>query len=150
MMRYVAPLEKRLRHLTPPDARAHLFRVHGGVASEQDVTLGQRLAEHAAATIGSWAFLAVQSGLLALWVLVNAVRLAGFDPPPFILLNLMLSFQAAFTGPILLIAANVGALRDHKQYDRMEEMERRLDAKLERLLRAQRGSEDGSEGGTAA
>lgn len=45
-------------------------------------------------------------------VLMRAGGVHAFDKPPFILLNLMLSFQAAYTGPILLIAANRSAERD--------------------------------------
>lgn len=77
-------------------------------------TLGQRAAERLARIIGSWRFLIVQSCLLATWIVLNVVELTihPWDPYPFILLNLMLSFQAAYTGPVLLIAANRSAERD--------------------------------------
>ncbi len=91
--------------------------MHPRRARVHETTTGERLADQAAGLIGSWRFLIVQACLLAAWVLVNAIRLAGFDPPPFILLNLCLSFQAAFTGPVLLIAANRAAQRDRKRDD---------------------------------
>lgn len=58
--------------------------------------------------VGSWAFVLSQSVVLAAWLTLNtlhAFHSFAWDNPPFILLNLGLSFQAAYTGPILLIAA---------------------------------------------
>ncbi|HEV7665266.1 MAG TPA: DUF1003 domain-containing protein [Chloroflexota bacterium] len=80
----------------------------------EHATLGQRTAEQMAKVIGSWRFLIIQSVLLAAWISFNtyALVLEHWDPAPFILLNLMLSFQAAYTGPVLLIAANRSAERD--------------------------------------
>lgn len=131
MLRYVAPLQRELRHLgSKVPKRAHPTAVSTG---EQE-TFGQRMAEHSAALIGSWRFLGIQACFLAAWVVVNGLRIAGFDPPPFILLNLLLSFQAGFTGPILLIAANVGAIRDHRQFDRMERLERRSEDMEENVM----------------
>jgi uncharacterized membrane protein len=79
-----------------------------------EATLGQRTAEQMAKVIGSWRFLIIQSCLLAAWIVFNtyALFIEHWDPAPFILLNLMLSFQAAYTGPVLLIAANRSAERD--------------------------------------
>ncbi len=72
-------------------------------------TLGQRAAEFVAARVGSWPFIIWQSCALATWVTVNTVHAFSryaWDPEPYILLNLMLSFQAAYTGPIVMIAQN--------------------------------------------
>jgi uncharacterized membrane protein len=97
----------------PPAARTHLRRVltlarrrrRGAPAARP--TLGERLSDRVAATVGSWRFVLIQSGLLALWILGNV--LAGteaWDPYPFILLNLLLSFQAAYTAPIIMMSQN--------------------------------------------
>jgi uncharacterized membrane protein len=77
------------------------------VLHHEDRTLGERVADHAAAAIGSWTFLIVQSILLAVWVVVNVVGLfiVHWDPYPFILLNLMLSVQAAYAAPVLMLAS---------------------------------------------
>lgn len=64
------------------------------------------LADNCAELIGSWRFITTQAIALILWVVINSVGPVKWDRPPFILLNLMLSFQAAFTGPVLLMAAN--------------------------------------------
>ena len=76
-------------------------------------TFSQRVADGAAAGIGSWAFIIIQTILVAAWVLVNILAFRfKWDPYPFILLNLMFSVQAAYTGPILLLASNRHAAKD--------------------------------------
>jgi uncharacterized membrane protein len=133
MLKSVAPIWSRLRHLHRPA----LFRVHGksGVETDQP-TVGQQLAEKVAAGVGSWTFLSIQASFLVLWLIYNALQFTRhFDPPPYILLNLLLSFQAAFTGPVLLIAANVGAMRDHKQADRIELLTKQNEDMGERLFK---------------
>ena len=70
-------------------------------------TLGQRAAEVVASRVGSWPFIIWQSVVLAAWVAWNAAGPAyRWDTYPFVFLNLMLSFQAAYTGPIVMIAQN--------------------------------------------
>ncbi len=132
MLKSVAPIWGRLRHLHRPA----MFKVHSkGSADTDQPTLGQQLAEKVAAGVGSWFFLSIQSGFLLLWLIYNTLQFTRhFDPPPYILLNLLLSFQAAFTGPVLLIAANVGAMRDHKQSDRIELLTKQNEDLGERLL----------------
>src|SRR3982074_3049322 len=96
-------------------SRARIAHTHPVNRKQIDqATLGQRTAELMARVIGSWRFLIIQSVLLAAWIIFNtyALVLQHWDPAPFILLNLMLSFQAAYTGPVLLIAANRSAERD--------------------------------------
>ena len=71
------------------------------------LTLGQKVADAVAATIGSWPFILVQSFLLAAWLTLNVVAwIRHWDPYPFILLNLALSFQAAYAGPFILMSQN--------------------------------------------
>jgi uncharacterized membrane protein len=72
-------------------------------------TLGQKAADLIAACVGSWAFIIAQSLGLAAWVVINSLAMfhvIAWDKPPFIELNLVLSFQAAFTGPIVMISQN--------------------------------------------
>jgi uncharacterized membrane protein len=70
-------------------------------------TLGERVADFATKTVGSWPFLIVQSILLIFWMILNVLPiLRPWDPYPFILLNLVLSFQAAFATPIILMSGN--------------------------------------------
>ncbi|WP_417309633.1 DUF1003 domain-containing protein [Devosia sp.] len=72
-----------------------------------DASFGARAADRIAAIVGSWHFILIQSVLLALWLVLNSIAwMQHWDPYPFILLNLALSFQAAFTAPILMMAQN--------------------------------------------
>lgn len=78
--------------------------------------LGERVADAVAATVGSWTFIIAQSAVLAAWMAIN---LAGWifqwDPYPFILLNLVLSFQAAFASPIIMMSQNRQAKLDARR-----------------------------------
>lgn len=69
-------------------------------------TLGQSAADAVASVVGSWRFVLVQSALLAAWLVFNAVSSDRVDPYPFVLLNLLLSFQAAYTAPIIMMSQN--------------------------------------------
>jgi len=75
---------------------------------EQEVrTFGQRSAENIAEFVGSWKFIIGQSVLLSIWVILNLVGMAfKWDPYPFILMNLLLSLQAAYTAPMILMSQN--------------------------------------------
>lgn len=71
------------------------------------ITLGQRAAEGVARVVGSWTFIMVQSSIIFFWVAMNSIP--GFphwDAYPFILMNLMLSLQAAYTAPMIMMAQN--------------------------------------------
>jgi uncharacterized membrane protein len=70
-------------------------------------TLGQRLADAVARTMGSWTFIAIQSVAIVIWITFNTVRgTHAWDAYPFILLNLLLSFQAAYTAPAIMMSQN--------------------------------------------
>lgn len=70
-------------------------------------TRGQRLADRVAATIGSWRFILIQSTVITCWITGNVlVGQGAWDPYPFILLNLLLSFQAAYTAPAIMMSQN--------------------------------------------
>jgi uncharacterized membrane protein len=80
------------------------------------MTMGQRMADGLARGMGSWAFIIVQTGLVACWMVLNAVAFAkGWDPYPFILLNLLFSIQAAYAAPIIMMSQNRQNERDREQ-----------------------------------
>jgi uncharacterized membrane protein len=71
------------------------------------LTLGQRVADTVAATMGSWRFIIIQSMILLLWIALNITAyVQRWDPYPFILLNLALSFQAAYAAPFIMMSQN--------------------------------------------
>jgi uncharacterized membrane protein len=81
--------------------------------AEAQSTLGHRVADRVATTMGNWPFLIVQSLLLAGWVVLNLVAwLRHWDPYPFIFLNLALSMQAAYAAPIIMMSQNRQAEKD--------------------------------------
>ena len=81
----------------------NIWRRHPGVRHDPDLTLGERAADRLRNGMGSWAFVLGALVFLVGWMIGN--RGVGFDPYPFILLNLVLSCVAALQGAILLIAA---------------------------------------------
>ena len=82
------------------------------VVHHEEATFGERLADKISFGIGSWPFLIVQTFMVAAWMVGNAILFFHFDPKPFILLNLLFSIQAAYTGPVLLLAGNRQAQKD--------------------------------------
>lgn len=70
------------------------------------VSFSQNVADRVAKVVGSWRFIVTQSILLTIWILVNSFTQFKFDPYPFILLNLALSFQAAYTAPVIMMSNN--------------------------------------------
>ena len=79
-------------------------------------TLAQRIAEKVTGLVGSWKFITIQSIVLLVWVVWNVVGILNFrwDPYPFILMNLFLSLQAAYTAPLILIAGEKQSEKDRK------------------------------------
>jgi uncharacterized membrane protein len=65
--------------------------------------------------IGSWKFIVTQSAVMCSWVVINISTPMKADPYPFILLNLMLSTQAALLGPIMLMSNNRQSEIDRKR-----------------------------------
>jgi uncharacterized membrane protein len=71
------------------------------------LSVGQRVADAVASVMGSWKFIIFQTVLLVAWVAINIIAAAkSWDPYPFILLNLALSFQAAYAAPIIMMSQN--------------------------------------------
>jgi uncharacterized membrane protein len=70
-------------------------------------TRGERIADRIAAWVGSWTFIVTQTAILLFWIALNITAwMNHWDPYPFILLNLALSFQSAYAAPILMISQN--------------------------------------------
>ena len=77
------------------------------VIEDIPITPGQRIADAVAATMGSWRFIIIQSTILVGWLTLNITAwINHWDPYPFILLNLALSFQAAYAAPFIMMSQN--------------------------------------------
>lgn len=80
---------------------------------EEKLTRGQRVADRVALIVGSWKFILIQSALLFIWALLNTFAWVNhWDPYPFILMNLVLSLQAAYTAPVIMMSQNRLAEKD--------------------------------------
>jgi uncharacterized membrane protein len=112
-----------LRHMRPAERRA---RPH--------LSFGQRFADKVATTVGSWRFIIVQSVILAIWIALNVVALVyHWDPYPFILLNLILSFQAAYTAPVIMMSQNRQYEIDHRHAEHDYQVNVKAELEIELL-----------------
>ncbi len=75
----------------------------------------------------------MQSTLLAAWLLYNALSGKPFDPFPFILLNLLLSFQAAYTAPVIMMSQNRQADIDRQRGIDDFEINKKAELEIETL-----------------
>ena len=111
-------LQKAEEHLLQ-DLRALRRNLRGAAKADRppdQLTLGQQVADSVAATMGSWPFIIGQSIILALWIVLNVTAFVErWDPYPFILLNLALSFQAAYAAPFIMMSQNRQQEIDRKQ-----------------------------------
>ena len=110
------------------------------------LTFGERLSDKIAEFGGSWKFIISFGAVLLGWITLNAAILLnrGFDPYPFILLNLILSCLAAIQAPIIMMSQNRAESRDRLRAENdykvnlKAELEiRHLHEKIDHLLRRQ-------------
>lgn len=88
------------------------------------------IADRVAQVVGSWRFISIQSSLLLLWIILNCTgQIHHWDEYPFILLNLALSFQAAYATPFILMSQNRQAVIDRA--DMRSDLESDLRSELE-------------------
>lgn len=124
--------------LTPDDhARLKELREtrqvrHAEPTSDDNPSLGVRIADIVAENVGSWRFIIIQSVMLAIWIVFNSISHFAnwqWDPYPFIALNLFLSFQAAYTAPIIMMSQNRQSIIDRKQMEK--DLQTNIKAELE-------------------
>ncbi|MGI8435786.1 MAG: DUF1003 domain-containing protein [Chthoniobacterales bacterium] len=113
---------------------------------ERELTFGERLSDRIAEFGGSWTFIIIFGLVLVAWIAFNVWALAdrGFDPYPFILLNLILSCLAAIQAPVIMMIQNRAQARDRRHAENdykvnlKAELEiRHLHEKVDHLLRRQ-------------
>ena|SRR6185437_13015942 len=120
--------QKRLRH-----SHQHPPVINVNQALVETLTPGQRVADSLAIVMGSWTFMIVQSIILAAWIAFNILAwMHHWDPYPFILLNLALSFQAAYAAPIIMMSQNRLAAKDRL----MAEQDYMVNTKVEEEVKA--------------
>ena len=113
--------------------------------SDDQLTVGQRMADHIAKFAGSWTFILIFIACLLAWIALNILMVAhAFDPYPFILLNLLLSCVAAIQAPVIMMSQNrqeekdrLRSLNDYKTNLKAEIIVEDLHKKIDKLLTRQ-------------
>lgn len=104
-----------MRKLTFPERYLHKHPPIRNVNElfDKQVTPGQSAADWIAKSIGSWKFIITQTVFFTIWIILNVTAFAKhWDPYPFILMNLLLSTQAAYTAPMIMMSQNRQAAKD--------------------------------------
>ena len=113
------------------------------VNPDEGVQFGEKVASGVVGGMGSWRFIIGQTIIVSLWIAANVYLLTKpFDPFPFILLNLAFSTQAAYSSPLILMAANLATkiadrnearqrARDEEKLDRLERLEMLLSSHVD-------------------
>jgi uncharacterized membrane protein len=100
----------------------------------ETLTIGQKVADQVAATMGSWPFIIVQSMILLVWIVLNITAyVQKWDPYPFILLNLALSFQAAYAAPFIMMSQNRQQDIDRKEAENDHQINIKAELEIELL-----------------
>lgn len=96
-------------------------------------SLGDRAADAATQMLGGWKFFWGMTAFIVLWFVAGG--LLGFDSYPYQFLTLMLSLQASYAAPLILMAQNRQGDRDRANSDADSEMLRRLEQRFDVLER---------------
>lgn len=108
----------------------------GRARFEVDPEWFARLSERVARFLGTGRFLAIQSVIVVVWIVLNLTAWIGsWDPYPFILLNLAFSTQAAYAAPLILLAQNRQDDRDRVSLEEDRARAERTKADTEYLAR---------------
>lgn len=86
-------------------------------ANPEDRTTGEKLSDKVASFGGSWKFIIIFMLLLFIWIAFNTLVMKnkGFDPFPYILLNLILSCIAAIQAPVIMMSQNRKEEKDRQR-----------------------------------
>lgn len=120
-------MKKRLDLSTPRQRRR--------VGIHYDPEAFGAFSETIARFLGTARYLVIQTIIVGVWVIVNVFNLAPFDKYPFIFLTLILSLQASYAAPLILLAQNRQEDRDREVVERDREVAARTQADTEYLAR---------------
>src|SRR5262245_28424124 len=110
-------LANRLRHTD--ELLRHSATRNVNVEEEAQLTLADRWADVIAEFGGSWKFIFTAIGFIILWIVANTLVLTKrpFDPPLFVLLNLVLNIIFALQAPIIMMSQNRQSHKDRLRAD---------------------------------
>src|SRR3989475_6676533 len=134
-LRIIAEMSERLRQTNELMSQ----QVSRNVLQEEEehLTFGQRIADRVASFGGSWPFILLFSGIMMVWIGINVARMAGFDPYPFILLNLVLSTLAALQAPIIMMSQNRQSSKDKLLAENDYQVNLKAEMEIAALMRGQ-------------
>jgi uncharacterized membrane protein len=134
-LRIIAEMSERLRQTNELMSR----QVARNVLEEEEEhsTLGQRIADKVASFGGSWPFIFLFAMVMLIWMGINIVNLAQFDPYPFILLNLALSTIAAVQAPIIMMSQNRQSSKDKLLAENDYQVNLKAEMEIGALMRGQ-------------
>jgi uncharacterized membrane protein len=111
------------------------------VLEEEDkkLTMGERVADMVAAFGGSWPFIFIFGGFMAIWMLWNSIMKEplAFDPLPFMFLNLFLSTLAALQAPIIMMSQNRQSTKDKALAVNDFQVNLKNEMSIDKILRGQ-------------
>ena len=134
-LRIIAEMSERLRQTNELMSR----QVSRNVLEEEEehLTLGQRVADRVASFGGSWPFIFLFAVIMLVWMGVNIIRFADYDPYPFILLNLVLSTLAALQAPIIMMSQNRQSSKDKLLAENDYQVNLKAEMEIAAMLRNQ-------------
>ncbi len=134
-LRIIAEMSDRLRQTNELMSR----QVSRNVLEEEEeqMTLGQRVADRVAAFGGSWPFIFLFGGIMTVWMGLNIAMIAHYDPYPFILLNLALSTIAALQAPVIMMSQNRQSTKDKLLAENDYQVNLKAEMEITALLRGQ-------------
>jgi len=102
---------------------------------KETLTFGQRAADKIATFVGSWTFIISFFIILAIWIAFNILALhdKGFDPYPFILLNLILSCLASIQAPIIMMSQNRQGEKERERSERDLKIDEKAEAEIREI-----------------
>jgi uncharacterized membrane protein len=114
--------------------RRNLRAQNAGIKAPEDLTVGQIVADWVAGNMGSWKFIIIQTTILVIWIVLNVTAyVQKWDPYPFILLNLALSFQAAYAAPFIMMSQNRQQDIDRKEAEEDHRINIKAELEIELL-----------------
>jgi CRP/FNR family transcriptional regulator, cyclic AMP receptor protein len=134
-LRIIAEMSERLRQTNELMSR----QVSRNVLEEEEeqMTLGQRVADRVAAFGGSWPFIFLFGSIMVVWMGLNIAMIAHYDPYPFILLNLALSTIAALQAPVIMMSQNRQSSKDKLLAENDYQVNLKAEMEITALLRGQ-------------
>lgn len=125
---------KNLSILREKIPEAHEALIRDPKYTENETSFGDRLAERITSAIATWKFIIFQTGIIIGWTSYNIIiKKSAFDPFPFILLNLFLSFQSAYTAPAIMMNQKRQARNDQIRNEMESDVNVKADLEITRL-----------------